>query len=73
MTTPSYKLLGGQQADTLETDACAHCAQMIHWAPAPKWYHQTGYYGYWFHPAGNTVFCRPDTEDGTRAEPLGDA
>lgn len=73
MTVPNYKLLGGQTPVQVETDACTHCAQLIHYAAAPKWYHQTGYYGYWFHPLGQSVFCRPDTDDGTRAEPVGDA
>ncbi len=64
MTTPSIL----QAMD----DACLHCGQLVRWVPAPKGYHQQGYYGYWYHPAGQTVFCRPNDEaDSTRAEPVG--
>lgn len=55
------------------SDACAHCGQLIQFAAAPKWYHQTGYYGYWFHPAGQSVFCKPDDTGSARAEPVGAA
>ena len=61
MTTPSVL----QAA----TDACANCGEVVQWVEAPVWYHQTGYFGYWYHPTLNHVFCQPDTEGSPRAEP----